>query len=55
MNFILPRVIYGNLGDLASRWGVLRALRQLGAVDVTVFRNLEHDAPLPRLRLSSAS
>jgi len=45
MNFILPRVIYGNLGDLASRWGVLRALHQLGAEDVTVFRNLPHDIP----------
>jgi polysaccharide pyruvyl transferase WcaK-like protein len=45
MNFILPRVIYGNLGDLASRWGVLRALHQLGVDDVTVFRNLEIDLP----------
>lgn len=45
MNFILPRVIYGNLGDLASRWGVLRALHQLGVDDVTVFRNLPHDIP----------
>ena len=45
MKYILPRVIYGNLGDLASRWGVLRALHQLGAADVTVFRNLEHDIP----------
>jgi polysaccharide pyruvyl transferase WcaK-like protein len=45
MRPILPRVIYGNLGDLASRWGVLRALHQLGADDVTVFRNLEMDAP----------
>ena len=45
MNPILPRVIYGNLGDLASRWGVLRALHQLGAEDVTVFRNLDIDVP----------
>jgi len=45
MNFILPRVIYGNLGDLASRWGVLRALHQLSSEDVTVFRNLPHDIP----------
>lgn len=45
MKLILPRVIYGNLGDLASRWGVLRALHQLGADDVTVFRNLPHDVP----------
>lgn len=45
MHLILPRVIYGNLGDLASRWGVLRALHQLGAEDVTVFRNLDMDIP----------
>ncbi len=45
MKYILPRVIYGNLGDLASRWGVLRALNQLGATDVTVFRNLAGDIP----------
>lgn len=45
VKFVLPRVIYGNLGDLASRWGVLRALHQLGARDVTVFRHLEGDAP----------
>lgn len=45
MRPILPRVIYGNLGDLASRWGVLRALHQLGVDDATIFRNLEIDAP----------
>ena len=45
MKYILPRVIYGNLGDLASRWGVLRALHQLGVQDVTVFRHQEGDLP----------
>lgn len=45
MKPILPRVIYGNLGDLASRWGVLRALHQLGVDDATVFRNSEIDVP----------
>ncbi len=45
MKIILPRVIYGNLGDLASRWGVLRALHQLGAEDVTLFQNFAIDAP----------
>lgn len=45
MKFVLPRVIYGNLGDLASRWGVLRALHQLGARDAAVFRHLEGDVP----------
>jgi len=42
---VLPRVIYGNLGDLASRWGVLRALHRLGVTEVTVFRNLAGDTP----------
>jgi polysaccharide pyruvyl transferase WcaK-like protein len=45
MKYILPRVLYGNLGDLASRWGVLRTLAQLGMQDVTVFRNLTDDVP----------
>jgi polysaccharide pyruvyl transferase WcaK-like protein len=45
VKYVLPRVIYGNLGDLASRWGVLRALHQLGVQDVTVFRHLEGDLP----------
>lgn len=45
VKLVLPRVIYGNLGDLASRWGALRALHLLGAQDVTVFRHLEGDTP----------
>jgi polysaccharide pyruvyl transferase WcaK-like protein len=45
VKYILPRVIHGNLGDLASRWGVLRALYHLGERDVTVFRNLQGDLP----------
>jgi polysaccharide pyruvyl transferase WcaK-like protein len=45
VKYIVPRVIYGNLGDIASRWGVLRALKQLGEQDVTVFRHLEADVP----------
>lgn len=45
MSVILPRVIYGNRGDLASRWGLLRALEQIGLRDVTVFRHLAGDVP----------
>jgi len=45
MNFVLPRVILGNRGDLASRWGVLYALRELGVDTVTVFYHQENDLP----------
>lgn len=51
MRFILPRVMSGNRGDLASRWGLLRALYSLGAEDVVVFSRLPEDVPpLPYLR-----
>lgn len=53
MKPILPRVIYGNLGDLASRWGVLRALHQLGVEDAILFEAYPTDAPalpFPTLR-----
>lgn len=46
MKFILPRAIYGNRGDLASRWGVLTGLHQLGVDDAMVFRKLPEDVPL---------
>lgn len=45
MRFILPRVMSGNRGDLASRWGLLRALYDLGAGDVAVFSRLPEDVP----------
>ena len=45
MKFILPRAIYGNRGDLASRWGVLAGLHQLGVDDALVFRKLPGDVP----------
>ncbi len=51
MRFILPRVISGNRGDLASRWGLLRTLHSLGVSDVVVFSRLPEDVPpLPYLR-----
>jgi polysaccharide pyruvyl transferase WcaK-like protein len=45
MKFVLPRVIFGNRGDLASRWGVLNTLSYFDIQDVTVFAQFEHDIP----------
>jgi len=50
MKFVLPRVILGNRGDLTSRWGVLRALHQLGMENVTVFCRDPLDVPSPTYR-----
>ncbi len=48
MKYILPRFILGNYGDLASRWGLLRALDNIGIEDVTVFsRDIEDVPKLP--------
>ncbi len=41
----LPRVILGNRGDIASRWGVLLALRQLGIQDISIFCRAPEDMP----------
>jgi polysaccharide pyruvyl transferase WcaK-like protein len=47
-NYVLPRVILGNRGDLASRWGVLKTLHQLGKQQVTIFcRGIEDIPALP--------
>lgn len=45
MNYILPRVIKGNRGDIASRWGVLRSLHQMGVQGVTAFTQFPDDVP----------
>ncbi len=45
MKFIIPRVIFGNRGDLGSRWGVLAALKDLGQENVVVFREYPADVP----------
>ena len=45
MKFVLPRVILGNRGDLASRWGLLRTLKRLGVHDVAVFSQFPQDIP----------
>jgi polysaccharide pyruvyl transferase WcaK-like protein len=48
MKYVLPRVISGNRGDLASRWGVLSALYEIGEKDVSVFcANRQDVPPLP--------
>lgn len=41
----MPRTIFGNRGDLASRWGVLSAMKDLGLEDVIVFRKFPDDIP----------
>jgi len=46
MRFVLPRVIFGNRGDLASRWGVLNTLNYFDVHDVTVFCQFEQDIPV---------
>ena len=45
MKFVLPRVIFGNRGDLASRWGVLNTLNYFDIQDAAVFAQFEHDIP----------
>jgi polysaccharide pyruvyl transferase WcaK-like protein len=45
MNSVLPRVILGNRGDLASRWGLLYALQEINIKDVTVFAQSREDIP----------
>lgn len=45
MKVILPRVILGNRGDLASRWGLLYALQTLQNENVTVFAQSIKDIP----------
>ena len=45
MKYILPRVILGNRGDLASRWGLLRILKSFGVKHVTVFHHAKKDVP----------
>jgi polysaccharide pyruvyl transferase WcaK-like protein len=45
MNFVLPRYINGNRGDIASRWGLLHALYNLGEREGAVFCVYPEDAP----------
>lgn len=45
MKVVLPRVILGNRGDIASRWGLLYALQTLDFETVTVFAQSPEDVP----------
>jgi len=53
LKFILPRTILGNRGDIASRWGVLRALHMLGIQDVTVYSHSDKDIPPTSYQMAS--
>ena len=44
---ILPRVIYGNRGDILSRWGLLNGLSSIRQNDVCVFAHTAGDLPSP--------
>lgn len=42
---ILPRVIYGNRGDILSRWGLINGLESIGQNKIEVFAHLPCDLP----------
>ena len=42
---ILPRVIYGNRGDILSRWGLINGLGTIGQNKIEVFAHLPGDLP----------
>ena len=42
---LLPRVIYGNRGDILSRWGMLNGLSAIGKNDIRVFAHQAGDLP----------
>ncbi|NMC29302.1 MAG: hypothetical protein GYA45_04440 [Pelolinea sp.] len=44
---LLPRVIYGNRGDILSRWGLLNGLLAIGEKEVHVFAHRSSDLPEP--------
>lgn len=44
-NLLLPRVIYGNRGDILSRWGLLNGIKRLGNSTTQVFAHCEDDLP----------
>lgn len=51
MQYILPRVILGNRGDLASRWSLLRALHAMNHKPVAVSSRCSED--IPEINLTS--
>lgn len=42
---LLPRVIYGNRGDILSRWGLLNGLSSIGEKDFHIFADNARDLP----------
>jgi len=42
---VLPRVVLGNRGDIASRWGIITALHRIGVKDVSVFCDSPENIP----------
>ncbi len=44
-NLLLPRVIYGNRGDILSRWGLLNGLERFGNTSIQVFAHEADDLP----------
>jgi len=46
LKFVLPRVVRGNRGDIASRWGIINGLFCLGLEDVSIFCDSPKNVPL---------
>ncbi len=42
---LLPRVIYGNRGDILSRWGLINGLTYIGKENIHVFAHKPEDLP----------
>ena len=42
---LLPRVIYGNRGDILSRWGLINGLTSIGIENIHVFAHRSEDLP----------
>jgi polysaccharide pyruvyl transferase WcaK-like protein len=45
VKILLPRVIYGNRGDILSRWGLINGLMLIGQDDIHVFAHKADDLP----------
>ncbi|NMC45442.1 MAG: hypothetical protein GYA52_01285 [Chloroflexi bacterium] len=45
IKILLPRVIYGNRGDILSRWGLINGLLSIGQDDMHVFAHKIDDLP----------
>lgn len=45
MKLVLPRVVLGNRGDIASRWGIINALYRLGLEEISIFCDSPENVP----------